>query len=363
MAAVRLEGVTVRRGGVAVLDGLDLVAPDGELLALVGPSGAGKSTVLRVIAGVEGVDEGSVFIGDDEVTARPPSGRRVAMVFQDDVSIPNRTVRGNIAFPLEIAGTAEDAITRRVEAEARVLEIERLLEKRPGRLSAGHRQLVQAARALVRVPAVFLLDEPLARLDAHVRVRVRRELRLLQQGYAVTTVFVTNDAEEAMAIADRMAVLDGGRVIQVGTPLEVYRRPVDRTVARLVGSPPMPIVHGRVAHDPPGYRLFIGPLSVRAWSPALGVVAGRDVEVGVRPESVVTDSAGATAEVAAVTDLGSSAICTVMVGDGTTLLMRSTTVPPRVGDRLHVGVTGLHVFDPVTGRAVAHVEASGSRLQ
>jgi ABC-type sugar transport system ATPase subunit len=353
MASIELRGITFRRPELAVLDDLDLVVEDGELLAVVGPSGAGKSSLLRIIAGLEESDAGVVLIGGEDVTGLSPSDRKVAMVFQENALIPFKDVRHNVAFPLEIGGTPKGEVAARVEAEARVLTIAHLLERMPHQLAAGHQQLVQAARALVRVPEVFLMDEPLARLDAHLRVLVRRELRLLQSGYGVTTVWVTNDGQEAMAIADRMAVLDRGRIDQVGRPLELYVTPATMTVAELIGSPPMSFAPARVVPDPPGCWIEVGPLRIRGWTPDLAGGGSRDVVVGVRAEDVIVDPAGTPMTVTAVENLGSHGFA-LLQADDITVRMR-VDAPPEVGEASRVRMRVIHVFDPSTGRALGHI--------
>lgn len=268
MSSVTLRSVRVvlagpgRRGdaGTEALGGVDLDVGDGELMAVVGVSGSGKTTLLRVIAGLDPVASGSVLMDGRDVTDLDPGSRDVAMVFQFPHLLPHRNVGRNVAFPLEVRRQTVDEIRTRVGAEARALHIETLLERSPNELAAGEAQLVQIARALVRVPRVLLLDEPLARLDAHVRERMRRELRMLQRGYGVTTVLATNDPVEAMAMSDRLAVLDAGRVVQVGPPLEVYRSPVSLLVARLTGPLAITVleVEGRRvvrAERPDGERL------------------------------------------------------------------------------------------------------------
>ena len=244
MASVTLGDVVVtfpgggRRGGgeaSPALQGVDLAVLDGEMMAVVGRSGAGKTTLLRAIAGLDQVTGGAVLMDGVDVTASEPGERDVAMVFQFPHLLPHRNVGRNVAFPLEVRHQTLEEIRARVGAEARALHIESLLERSPRDLAAGEAQLVQIARALVRVPRVLLLDEPLARLDARVRERMRRELRMLQQGYGVTTIFTTNDPTEAMAMSDRLVVLDAGRVEQVGTPIDVYREPVSLLAAQLTG--------------------------------------------------------------------------------------------------------------------------------
>ncbi|MDP9463535.1 MAG: ABC transporter ATP-binding protein, partial [Actinomycetota bacterium] len=227
MSTVELEHVTVRCSGTTLLDDVNLAVADGELIGVIGASGAGKTTLLRAIAGLEPLAAGSIRIGGVDVTDATPAARDVSMVFQTPVLIPHRDVQGNIAFPLEIRHQRAAEIATRVAAETRALHIEALLARSPRELSAGEAQLVQVARALVRMPSLLLLDEPLARLDAALTQHMRLELRSLQQGYGVTTLLATNDPVEAMALPDRLVVVEAGHVVQVGPPIEVYERPVN----------------------------------------------------------------------------------------------------------------------------------------
>lgn len=287
MARVVLHDLTVEhhdrrsRAATVALDRIDLDIGDGELVAVIGPSGSGKTTLLRAIAGLDAA-AGTILMDADDVTALPPSERDVAMVFQFPHLLPHRTVGRNVAFPLEVRRETIAEIRTRVSAEARALHIETLLGRSPQELSAGEAQLVQIARALVRVPRVLLLDEPLARLDAHVRERMRRELRLLQRGYGVTTILTTNDPVEAMAMADQLVVLDAGRVVQAGPPLDVHREPASLLVAQLTGALDTAMVE--VTADSDGYWLR-GPEGVeRAWRPSLAAHVGGWVVRGVRPD-------------------------------------------------------------------------------
>jgi ABC-type sugar transport system ATPase subunit len=354
MASVRIDDVTLRRSDVTVLDGVSLDVFDGELIVILGASGAGKSMMLRVVAGLETAERGRVFIGEEDVTAKEPSNRNIAMVFQENVLFPFMNVRRNVSFPLEIQHLPDDEVEARVMAEARVLEIQDLLERMPARLSAGHQQLVQTARALVRAPDLFLMDEPLARLDAHYRVVMRREIRLLQSGYRVTTMYVTNDPDEAMAVADRVAVIDRGRIQQVGAPLEVYRRPASRPVAAILGNPPMTFVVGRVVPDAPGFWVEAGPLRLRAWDPLLAA-AGDTVDVGLRPEHVVESGSGVSGAVVQAENLGPSSVLSIEVAPGVAVPLRSD-LPRRIGERVEVRLVGGHVFARSDGRALGHVE-------
>jgi len=358
MATVEIENVTMRRGDATILHDVSLAVDDGEFLVILGASGAGKTALLRAVAGLDSLDEGRIRIAGVDVTTSDTADRQIAMVFQENALYPFMDVRRNISFPLEIAKTPREETEARVTAETRVLAIEHLLSRKPGHLSAGHQQLVQAARALVRVPHVFLMDEPLSRLDAHLRVKMRRELRLLQQGYGVTTLYVTNDPEEAMAMADRMAVMEQGRLVQVGRPLELYRRPASRAVASVVGNPPMTFVAGRVRADAPGFWIEIGPLRIRAWDPGLAGADG-SVDVGLRPEEVVLDPDGAAGTIVRSQYLGSWVLSMVEMAPGIAVPMR-TEWPLSIGTEVSVRVVGAHVFSQVDGAALGHVETAVS---
>ena len=273
-ASVLLDSVFVERSGVVLIDDLTLSVEDQELLVLIGPSGSGKTTMLRVVAGLDG-NLRRCPVRRSERGRCGPARRDVAMVFQDNALIPGKTVRQNVSFPLQVRHVDRDEIDRRVLAETRTMAIDRFLDRMPNQLAAGHQQLVQAARALVRRPSLFLLDEPLSRMDAANRKMMRSEIRLLQTGYGVTTLYATNDQEEAMAVADRIAVVDGGRLRQLGTPDEIYHEPTDMFVAGFVGSPSMSFLRGEVSRRE--VHLSAGSLPVPPQTPA------GPVTVGVRP--------------------------------------------------------------------------------
>jgi multiple sugar transport system ATP-binding protein len=242
MATVEARRVSKHFDDVRAVDGIDLLAREGEFLVLLGPSGCGKTTLMRLIAGLEQPTAGDIVIDGRVVTDLPPRARNIAMVFQSYALYPHLTVAKNISFPLRAVGMPRDEIRKKVEWAARMFGIERFLDRKPRQLSGGERQRVALARAVVREPVVFLLDEPLSNLDAKLRNSARDELKQFQRDLATTTIYVTHDQAEAMGLGDRIAVLNQGKVIQIGTPQEIYGRPVDTFVATFIGSPPMNLV-------------------------------------------------------------------------------------------------------------------------
>jgi ABC-type sugar transport system ATPase subunit len=282
-----LEGVVKRFGGTVALDAVDLEARDGELLVVVGPSGCGKSTLLRCVAGLEAVDEGVVRIKGRDVTRLRPAARDVAMVFQSYALFPHLNAAENIGFGLTVSELPKREVRERVEEAARLVGVESFLERRPYELSGGERQRVALARALVRRPTVYLLDEPLSNLDAGLRVEMRTELKRLHREVGATMVHVTHDQVEALTLGDRIAVMSGGAVRQVGTPDEVYRAPRDRFVASFLGTPAMNFLDAGEA------------------SGLLPIPDG--ATLGVRPEHVRLDGEGVSARVGLVEVAGSDA--------------------------------------------------------
>jgi len=242
MAAVLTRDIIKKFGEVPAVNGISLTVPNGEFMVLLGPSGCGKTTFLRIICGLERQTSGDLLIGGNIVNDIPPRARGVAMMFQSYGLYPHFTVRHNIAFPLKTQGVATAEINKKVDWASQLLGISQLLDRRPRQLSGGERQRVALARALVREPTALLLDEPLSNLDAKLRASARQEIKQFQQRVGVTTIYVTHDQVEAMGMGDRIAVIDGGRVRQVGTPAEIYDNPADRFVATFVGTPPMNIV-------------------------------------------------------------------------------------------------------------------------
>src|SRR5919107_3418488 len=284
MAGVTLDTVKkVYAGNVEAVKGVSLGIEDGSFCVLVGPSGCGKSTLLRMVAGLETITGGEVKIGDRVVNQIEPAERDIAMVFQNYALYPHMSVYDNMAYGLRNRGTPKPEIDKRVREAARILAIEPLLARKPRELSGGQRQRVAMGRAIVRKPQVFLFDEPLSNLDAKLRVQMRVEIKRLQRALGVTSIYVTHDQVEAMKLSDKLVVMNGGQVEQVGTPGDVYRRPQTRYVATFIGSPPMNILPGRVEGDgvvPIGN----GRLLVADMRP--GLAAGATVDVGLRPEDL-----------------------------------------------------------------------------
>jgi multiple sugar transport system ATP-binding protein len=254
MAIVEVRELSKRFDGVVAVDGIDLASTDGEFLVLLGPSGCGKTTLLRMIGGLEPPSSGDVLIGGRLVTDLPPRARQIAMVFQSYALYPHMTVFNNIAFPLRAAGLPKAEQAQRVNWAAGILGIDQLLERKPRQLSGGQRQRVALARALVREPTVFLLDEPLSNLDAQRRASARDELQGFQRRVGTTTIYVTHDQVEAMGMGDRIAVMDQGRIRQVGSPEEIYDDPADTFVATFLGSPPMNLVPEEASGELLGFR-------------------------------------------------------------------------------------------------------------
>jgi multiple sugar transport system ATP-binding protein len=282
MAVITLENVTKAFvGGVVAVDDVNLMIEDGEFMVLVGPSGCGKSTLLRMIAGLEEITDGTIRIGDRDVTELPPPDRDIAMVFQNYALYPHMSVRENLGFGLSVRHTPKPEIRRRVEDVASLLGLEELLDRKPAHLSGGQRQRVAMGRAIIREPVAFLMDEPLSNLDAKLRVGMRASLAQLHGRLAVTSVYVTHDQTEAMTLGQRVAVMRDGRIVQVDVPQRLYQSPNDLFVAAFIGSPSMNLVEATVEGDELAFGQFRVPLAP-ARRPPRGV--GK-VVLGIRPES------------------------------------------------------------------------------
>ena len=280
MAGIVLDGISKVFGDVTAVDDLSMEIGDGEFLVLVGPSGCGKSTTLRILAGLEDATTGEVYIGGRQVTDLAPKDRDIAMVFQNYALYPHMTVRQNLGFGLRLRREKKDEISRRVMDAATILGLDSLLDRKPAELSGGQRQRVAMGRAMVREPQAFLMDEPLSNLDAKLRVQMRGSLAQLHDRLKTTTVYVTHDQVEAMTLGQRVAVLRDGMLLQIDTPQNLYKRPVNLFVAAFIGSPPMNLVEAHVEARRVSFAGFSLPIPA---DPALGPFEGRSAILGIRP--------------------------------------------------------------------------------
>jgi multiple sugar transport system ATP-binding protein len=380
MAALTLHGISKRFGAVDVLHDVSLNVQAGEFVALLGASGSGKSTLLRIIAGLETPDHGDVLIGGRPATERPPAERDVAMVFQHYALYPHKTVAENIALPLEMrrlnawqrlpgvaslsprARTTHQQIAADVRAAAAIVGIERLLDRRPNQLSGGQQQRVALARAMVRRPRLLLMDEPLSNLDAKLRTRMRAEISELHARIGSTIVYVTHDQAEAMTMANRIAVMVDGRIVQIGPPRELYNEPCDVRVAEMLGNPSINLIDGHVLRDhidAGGLRL---PIDASAFAHAASAASGtppKTVRVGFRPEAAQCGPAlahphpvnafnMATAAVVRIEHLGAEVLLhVVLAGDQRVIVRQDASFRAAPGDQLHLRVptSKLLLFD------------------
>ncbi|KQQ05112.1 MULTISPECIES: ABC transporter ATP-binding protein [unclassified Rathayibacter] len=336
----------------ASVDKLNLEVGDGEFLVLVGPSGCGKSTSLRMLAGLEEVNEGRILIGDRNVTDVPPKDRDIAMVFQNYALYPHMSVAENMGFALKIAGVNKDERAARVLEAAKMLDLEPYLNRKPKALSGGQRQRVAMGRAIVRKPQVFLMDEPLSNLDAKLRVSTRTQIGTLQRRLGITTVYVTHDQTEALTMGDRIAVLKDGLLQQVGTPRDLYENPNNVFVAGFIGSPAMNLFHADVTDGGVKFGDTVLPIAREA----LAKTTQKVVTLGVRPEDVTvsTQPGGLPIEVDLIEELGSDGYLyghTEVEGRRTDIVARvDGRVHPTAGDRVYVTANHrVHIFDGESG--------------
>ena len=365
MAEIRFENVSKRFGNVVAASGISLCAKDKEFVAFVGPSGCGKTTTLRMIAGLEQVDEGDIFIGDRRVNDLPPKDRNVAMVFQDYALYPHMTIYKNMSFGLRLKRHPKEDIHHRVIETARILGIEDLLDRRPKQLSGGQRQRVAMGRAIVRDPHAFLFDEPLSNLDAKLRVQVRRELARLHERLQNTIVYVTHDQIEAMTLADRIVIMNHGKIMQIGSPMEVFDNPKNLFVAGFIGSPAMNFLDVRVVEESgllvlkgSSFRFNVPPhLRERCLREK-----DRELILGIRPQHIydresrghMNDSQPLRLNVEIVEPVGVEIILYGSCGSEQVTACvdpRTHAAPHRDSDFL-VDMNRIHLFDKITGEAV-----------
>jgi multiple sugar transport system ATP-binding protein len=367
MADLTIKGLTKKYGEMTAVENLNLKVKDKEFVVLVGPSGCGKTTVLNSIAGLLEIDEGEIWFGDELVTSpdrgifKIPQRREVAMVFQDYAIYPHMTVFGNMAFPLEIRKVNKREIETRVKKTAQLLKIDKLLNRKPKELSGGQRQRIALGRAMVRGPKVFLMDEPLANLDAKLRVHARVELKKLQQELGVTTIFVTHDQVEAMTMGDRIAVMNDGHLEQMGMPAELYHRPRNMFVAGFIGSPPMNMLNGTLVEKDGNIAIDLG-FSIYELSKKVKELMKRatasKVTLGIRPENIVimkkSQPNSLKAEVIYIELIGKESNVHLEAGKTPLIAIRSSTEDLKDGDKVWLGFDDekIHIFDGKSGEAL-----------
>ncbi|WP_424927144.1 ABC transporter ATP-binding protein [Amaricoccus tamworthensis] len=346
MGSVALKNIRKSYGAVEVLHGIDLDIQDGEFTVLVGPSGCGKSTLLRSIAGLETISNGDIAIDGTVINSLVPKDRDIAMVFQNYALYPHMSVAKNMGFSLRLAKEPQDRIDSKVRAAAEILDLTALLDRYPRQLSGGQRQRVAMGRAIVRDPKVFLFDEPLSNLDAKLRVQMRSEIKELHQRLRTTTIYVTHDQIEAMTMADRIVVMRGGHVEQIGTPLELYDNPASVFVAGFIGSPAMNFLPARNSDG----SLQVGKGEIVGPSP-VSLQNEREVIAGFRPEDIRLSDSGLPAKVALIEPTGAETQLTLRTTDGKAVIMTTRErIAHSVGDTVRVAVTPgkLHCFDTET---------------
>ena len=351
MAEVRIRGLRKAYGSTEVLHSLDLDIEDGQFVVLVGPSGCGKSTLLRMVAGLESVSDGQILINDRMVNNLPPADRDIAMVFQNYALYPHKTVAANMAFSLRMRKMDKAEIDDRVTRAAEVLGLTDYLHRYPRALSGGQRQRVAMGRAIVRDPQVFLFDEPLSNLDAKLRIQMRAEIRELHQRLATTTIYVTHDQIEAMTMADKIVVMNGGNIEQIGAPLDLYDRPANTFVAGFIGAPSMNFLDGVVDGDDGRQRVRVGDFDFTL-SAENRLAPGQPVTLGVRPEDTTLSDAGVKGEVTVVEPTGSETHL-IIRSDGrdyVSIVRDRMAFTPGQPVSISAEPSKLHLFDRETGQ-------------
>ncbi|SFA74082.1 carbohydrate ABC transporter ATP-binding protein, CUT1 family [Poseidonocella pacifica] len=357
MASVEITGLKKNFGAVEVIHGIDLQIEDGEFVALVGPSGCGKSTLLRIISGLEPASGGEIRIGGNVVNHLNPRERNIAMVFQNYALYPHMSVAKNMGFNLKLSGMNRKAIDEKVKDVAKLLELDNLLDRKPGQLSGGQRQRVAMGRAIVRDPAAFLFDEPLSNLDAKLRVQMRSEIKTLHQRVKTTSIYVTHDQIEAMTLADRVVILNGGNIEQAGRPIDLYNKPDNLFVAAFIGTPSMNLVEATIV------KTDTGPVAMFACGQSIPVLdehpkmeENEKVIVGMRPEHFTRDPSGITLSGATtlVEPTGAQTHITFELAGTSATAVLDGGVDMEVGETLTVSIdpTQVHFFDKATGRRV-----------
>ncbi len=354
MASVEISGLKKAFGAVEVIHGVDLQIEDGEFVALVGPSGCGKSTLLRIISGLEPASDGEIKIGGTVVNHLNPRERNISMVFQNYALYPHMTVAKNMGFNLKLSGLNRRDIDAKVKEVAKLLELDGLLDRKPGQLSGGQRQRVAMGRAIVRDPAAFLFDEPLSNLDAKLRVQMRSEIKTLHQRVKTTSIYVTHDQIEAMTLADRVVILSGGNIEQVGRPIDLYERPDNLFVAGFIGTPSMNLIDAKVVKSDTGLLAVLQGGQTLPLNAELSLYENQPIVVGMRPEHFSTDAGGIVISGATtlIEPTGAQTHITFDLAGKSATAVLEGGVALEVGQPLSVTIdpAKIHVFDKETGR-------------
>jgi ABC-type sugar transport system ATPase subunit len=342
---IELKNINKYYGKVKVLDDVNLEIKPNEFFAFLGPSGSGKTTTLRILAGLEELDKGKILFDDLDITNTSPGSRDIAMVFQSYALYPHMTVFENIAFPLKMDKVAKNKISDLVKQSASKVKIEHLLDRKPGQLSGGQQQRVALARAVVRQPKIFLLDEPLSNLDAKLRLETRVELKNLQKSLNVTTVYVTHDQEEAMTLSNRIAVFLDGKIMQVGTPNEIFNNPKTLQVASFIGNPPMNLLEAEIMNN----QLIISGVKIKNYE--IKKDNFKKIIVGIRPGELNISNDGIPAKIYLIEQLGDSTIMNLIINDKIVKLKSTENKNFKENSQVFVNINSdkIYLFDPETG--------------